>query len=218
MSFSSSWILPSISPKAPFIIRLMVFSRFPSLIKFAIRFALSSKEPVPVIKTSTCSLGRSLMRFTASFSNVVSTFPSALFRFCAIPATVSTECTPFRATWLIASPRATACSLVRFRLFLSPSKLFAFPENVSTIWEARVRPADKSACLVTKSATVSTTFWIPFATSERPAIHAACFAIWSSVIPPSIGSCLIIFLTASVSLSHATVTSEALSSSESEES
>jgi hypothetical protein len=40
---------------------------------------VSSKEPVPLIKTSTCYLGISLTKLIASFNNVISNLPNWSF-------------------------------------------------------------------------------------------------------------------------------------------
>ena len=155
MSFSSSWTLPSIFPNAPFIIRLMVFSRFPSLIKFAIRFALSSKEPVPFMRTFACSFGRELIKSTASCNNFVSTSPRELFKLCATVLTESILFIPASATLFIDSPRTIACSLVILRDSRRELRLIELPENVCNDWEAIVNPFDNFACSVTKFDTIS---------------------------------------------------------------
>ena len=151
LSFSSSWTLPSFFPNAPFIMRLMDFSRLPSFIRLAIRLALSSNVPFPCIITSTCSFGKSLIRLTASLSNAVSTFPRAFLRLLAISYTVFTLFTPFNATSFIAEPSWTACSRVMFRPFASPSSWKLPPPNVFNDCDATVMLFDISACFITKS-------------------------------------------------------------------
>ena len=69
-------VIPSTSPNAPFAIKSAAISNFPPDIRLAIKLAWSSREPFPVIRTSTCSVGKSLTRFIASLSIETSSSPN----------------------------------------------------------------------------------------------------------------------------------------------
>jgi hypothetical protein len=58
-------VIPSTSPKPPLEITSAVACNLPVYIKFAIMLNSSSAVPVPLIKTSICSFGKSLTILTA---------------------------------------------------------------------------------------------------------------------------------------------------------